>query len=287
MKTLLLATDFSDNSNHAVRYGYDLAKQIKAKVLLCNAITVPAEVPQDGMVSWPMDEYDILFKQSVDELIEQKNELQQSAPLTGFKPKINWTNDSGLVTDVIKNTVAHQEIDMIVIGTHSGGGLSQFLIGNHAHKLIGCTPKPLLIVDEETTFKPIRKIAFATDFMHFDRDLKLIYELIDWAKLLGSEILLAHIVTDHEDSVTLQKSLTDCLLNLSNNADYPNIYYRLISSDHIEKGLNWLCEFGQVDMLAMVHKPRTPIVEIFKASLTKKMADHIRIPLLVFPCETN
>jgi nucleotide-binding universal stress UspA family protein len=286
MKTILLATDFSANSKHAARYGYDLAQQIKANVLLCNAIMVP-EISQAGMVIWPMEEHDILLKESSDELIQLKNELEQSNSLTGFKPKINWTNDSGLVTDVIKNTVAHQETDMIVIGTHSGGGLSQFLVGNHAHKLIGCTPKPLLIVAAETSFKPIQKIAFATDFVHFDRDLKLIYELIDLAKLLGSEILLAHIVTEHHDAETLRKSLSDCLLNLSNNADYPNIYYRLISSDHIEKGLNWLCEFGQVDMLAMVHQPRTPIAEIFKASLTKKMADHIRIPLLVFPCETN
>jgi len=39
MKTILLATDFSESSKDAARYGYALACQIKANVLLANAMT--------------------------------------------------------------------------------------------------------------------------------------------------------------------------------------------------------------------------------------------------------
>ena len=45
MKTVVIATDFSDNAKHAAEYGYALATQFKADIVLCNAFIVPAEVP--------------------------------------------------------------------------------------------------------------------------------------------------------------------------------------------------------------------------------------------------
>jgi hypothetical protein len=53
MKTILLATDFSESSKDAARYGYALACQIKAKVVIVNAMIIAAEIPQTGFVTWP------------------------------------------------------------------------------------------------------------------------------------------------------------------------------------------------------------------------------------------
>ncbi len=71
MKTVLISTDFSNIATHAAEYGYNLAKQIKADVILCNAVIVPAEIPQAGVVVWPMEEYSVLMEESAGEL--QKN----------------------------------------------------------------------------------------------------------------------------------------------------------------------------------------------------------------------
>ena len=64
MKKILIATDFSANAAHAAKYGYAIASQIKADVVLCNAFIVPAEVPQAGMLVWPQLEYDELVESS-------------------------------------------------------------------------------------------------------------------------------------------------------------------------------------------------------------------------------
>jgi nucleotide-binding universal stress UspA family protein len=73
------------------------------------------------------------------------------------------------------------------------------------------------------------------------------------------------------------------MTELSDKADYPYIYYRLVKDDRTEKGLDWLCEHGQVDMLAMVHRPHGFFDGLLYGSYTQKMAAHISIPLLVFP----
>jgi nucleotide-binding universal stress UspA family protein len=283
MKTILLTTDFSNSASDAARYGYNMARQIKANVVLCNAIIVPAEIPQAGMVTWQTTEYDVLIDDSANELNRFKNELEQSAEGTGFKPKIKCTCEAGVVTEVLRNAAATEETDMIVIGSHKGGSLSRLFLGDHADLLIDSTTKPLLMVSPGTEFKRIKKIAFATDFKTLETDLKIIYELITWAKLLDAEILLTHVVHDKEATESLQKSLSECLLELSNKANYPHIYYRLIKNNRFEDGIDWLCEHGQVDMLAMVHRSRNFFAELFGTSHTKKVAGHLHLPLLVFP----
>ncbi|RWY54378.1 universal stress protein [Mucilaginibacter gilvus] len=63
---ILIATDFFADATHAVDYGYSLAKQLRANVILCTVVTVSAELPQADGIVWPMDESDILRKDSSD-----------------------------------------------------------------------------------------------------------------------------------------------------------------------------------------------------------------------------
>jgi hypothetical protein len=83
--------------------------------------------------------------------------------------------------------------------------------------------------------------------------------------------------------LNFEKGIEKFLLEISNKANYPQIYYRIIKHDKVELGLDWLCEYGHIDMLAMVHRPHDFLDSILNSSHTKKMAGHIAIPLLVFP----
>ncbi len=281
MKTILIPTDFSANAKHAAEYGYRLAKQIKANIMLCNAVIVPAEMPQAGFVAWPMEEYDMLIDGSTDELKKIKIDLEQDK--YGFKPLITCFNEAGTVADVINGIIATKKIDMVVMGTHGSSGLSSFLLGNHSRMLIDSITKPLLLVPASAPETPVKKIAFATDFMHPETDLESIYDLIPLAKSLYAEILLTHIYEEKNQSPEFQKWIKNFLTELSNKADYPHIYYRLVKNNRTEKGLDWLCDHGQVDMLAMVHRAHNFFDNLVKGSYTQKMAAHISIPLLVFP----
>src|SRR5579872_3289009 len=120
MKTLLIPTDFSANAKHAAEYGYSLAKQIRANVILCNSVVVPAEVPQAGLVAWPMEEYDTLIEDSNGELKKLKSRLTKDTDF--FKPIVSYFNDAGILTDVVSDICAKQPIDLIVMGTHGSTG---------------------------------------------------------------------------------------------------------------------------------------------------------------------
>ncbi|AYL95147.1 universal stress protein [Mucilaginibacter celer] len=282
MKTLLIATDFSANARHAAEYGYHLAKQIKANIVLCNAVIVPAEMPQSGMVVWPMDDLETLLLGSTHQLENLKLQLEKPVEGGGFKPEISIVNESGVVTDIVEGFVENNQIDMVLMGTH-GAGMSRFLLGNHSKNMIEATTKPLMLISPETRFRPLKKIAFAADFAHPGTSMESLFNLIPFAKTLGAEILLTHIHEGGEVSVEMQKTIAGFMTEVSNKANYSQIYYRSVQNSQVEAGLSWICEHGDVDMLVMVHRPHSFIYRLIKSSHSEKMAGRLDIPLLVFP----
>lgn len=284
MKNLLIATDFSHQARHAAEYGYNLAKQLKLNVLLCNALIVPAEVPQAGLVVWPMEEQDILQEGSTSELQRLKAHLEITDHTDKFRPCITYSNEIGSVGDVVNGQLT-DKTNLVVMSTHSEDFLGTLLVGNHSKSMIDQTRQLLLLVPPTAKVKPVRKIAFATDFVALDENVEAIYKLIPLAKLLNAEILVTHVHHDKEQSPELLQWLREFLVELSNCAGYPHIYYRIIENTNTEEGLDWLCAHGDIDILAMLHGKYDFIDRILYGSHTQKMADHIQIPLLVIPAK--
>ena len=284
MKKLLFLTDFSAHATHAAEYGYTLAKQIKASVLLCNIVIIPAETPHSAMLVWPMENPERLMDASMDYLKRLRNHLTKKNS-DEFEPIVHLINEEGLVNDRVEDIVNANHIDMVVMGTHGSSGLSTFLLGNHARNMIDNTTKPLLLVPHTAKQKPVKKIAYASDFTNKKEDLAAIYSLIELAKALNAEILIIHIQDDEKPSASFKKWLDEFLVELSNKANYHNIYYRIEKRPNAEYGLDWLCQNGQIDMLAMLHRPKDFLSGLLSGSHTQKMAKHIQIPLLVIPAD--
>jgi len=287
MKKLLFLTDFSAHATHAAEYGYDLAQKIHANVLLCNIVIIPAETPHSAMLVWPMDDHDSLIDGSIEQLKTLMNHLTAQRNKKGFEPIVHIINEEGYVTDRVGAIVDANRIDMIVMGTHGSSGLSTLMLGNHARNMIDSTTKPLLLIPDTAKIKPVKKIAYATDFTNKKEDMAAIFTLVELAKDLNAEILITHI-QDEASSKEFKKWLDELLTEVSNKANYPGIYYRIVKKIDAQYGLDWLCEHGQIDMLAMLHRPHGILSSVFTGSHTQKIAKHIEIPLLVIPaCVVN
>ena len=281
MKKFLFPTDFSANAKHALDYGYSLAKQVKANIIICNAITEPAEVPQAGFVGWPVEESELLLLDSKNELKLLKKHLEDKEQTISFNPLITYENQAGTVVDMVNHLGKEHDIGLVIIGAHGNSGLSTFLLGNHSRELIDEVNRPLLLIPPTAKIKPIKKIAFATDLHNIAEDLECIYQLIAFTRPLNAEILIMNVFDEEQHD---PKKMMD---ELSNKANYPQIYYRLVKAHRPEDGLDWLCEHGLVDIVAMVHRDHNFIDSLFRGSQTQKMAEHTTTPLLVFPAKQN
>lgn len=284
MKTLLFPTDFSAGAKYAAEYGYNLAGQIKADIILCNAVIVPAEMAQAGFVAWPADEFELLMDESSAELRLLKSRLEdRDDDAGGFRPEIAIVNRAGTVSDVISDITALQHIDLVVIGPHSNSGLSGFVLGDHARRLIDDATKPILLVPKGASKKAVKKIAFATDFKEPAEDLRYLEELIQLARPLNAGILLTHVYNEKFQSPDFQTWIKQLIAGLTNKTGYPHIFYNLVNNRTPEEGLTWLCERGDIDILAMVHRKHNLLTNLLLGSHTHKMAAQTLVPLLVYP----
>lgn len=281
MNTILIATDFSVSSHHAAEYGYHLAQQLGARVLVCYAMNLTAEIPQTGIAVWPADVYDDFTHDADNELNKLRRSLIAKGEPDGYQPEVICLQDAGLVTDVLNEAAVVNKADLIVIGVHGNDALDTLMIGNHTRKIIEAAVRPLLLVPNEKFTTPVKKIAFACDFSEPEKDRKIMEELVGLAKKLHAEIILAH-VDQHSDTpgyMLMGKQLVDDLIS---KLDYPKISFTVVSSKHVENGLGWLVHDGNIDMLAMVHREHSFFGQLFKGSFTQKTARELTVPLLVF-----
>jgi nucleotide-binding universal stress UspA family protein len=283
MKTLLIATDFSATASHALRFAYYMATIVKANMVICNVVVIPIASPQAGLVVWPMENPEGLLKESKDALLQLKLDLEREEEKEGFNPAIRCISTPGEVTEVVNELIKNEDVDLVIIGTHGTGGLNSFLLGNHSRSMINDMNKPLMLIPPAAQIGPVKKIAFATDFKNVDYDRVAIYTLIEWAKPLNAHILITHIFEEENHSEEFQNLIKQFMKEIVGKTNYSNIGYRVFTGPGVASGLLWLCENGQIDILAMVHRTHNFIDSLFRVNQTYKITTHIPVPLLVFP----
>ena len=285
MKTIVVATDFSPAAENAARYALQFAKNIGAGIKLCHAFKVPTEAPMAAQVAWPLEDYPTLKEDITADLSDLSGKLSSEeraiSDPSSFHPGITCGSEVGTVTDVARNFVDQERSGLLVMGTWGNGELSRVFLGSNSREMIDKAKFPVLLVPTDAVYSGVKKIAFATDLSK--SDVEIIHSLGILARPFNAEILIAHVTGEKYDDPQHQQKVDSFLNEITCKADYPKVYYRHIKSRNVNNGLEWLAEHGQVDILAMVHRPHSFLQKIFIGSHTNHLARQIEVPLLVFP----
>ncbi|MFD0750306.1 universal stress protein [Mucilaginibacter calamicampi] len=288
MKTLLVPTDFSQTANNAASYALQLAQVLKADIKLCNAIKVPAESFLADTVVWPLEDYASLKENVTCDLkiaiTRLQQELQESIGDHAFS-RIDFTSEVGSVADIVKNMVGAQRIPLVVMGMSGAGALSKLFLGSNSFDLIEKADFPLLLIPADLKYKVIKKIAFATDFN--PHDVGIICSLVTFARNFNAEIMIAHIADEKYHSAEHEKVAQNFLSDITSNANYDKIYYRLVKNIDVAHGLDWICQHSFSDMIIISHGKHNILDAFFNGSNAKKLARHVNIPLMVYPKEVR
>jgi nucleotide-binding universal stress UspA family protein len=277
MKNILVPTDFSPAANNAAKYAIRIAQRVKADIKLCNAVRVPAERVMAVESVWPLDDFEHIKEGSEAEMNYLADVLEDTVLSENktFKPRIHHATGIGNVTDYIRNLVSDDDINMVVMGMSGANVFSRFVLGSNSRDLINKADFPLLLIPRAYQYKPIKKIAFATDLS--ETDIGTLHSLANFARYFNAEILISHVMGAPGQD---QKQIDGFLSDITCKIDYPNIYYRSLQNDGVNEGLHWLTENGQIDMLVMVHRSQGVF---FSNSYTQKLAVKSKVPLMVLP----
>lgn len=271
IKNILIPVDFTEVSANAINYVKQLARKVNCKVVLLHSsklVLVTNEV-LDTIYTGLVDNTD-LVNNKMDALIQQLND---SGIATDKKVV------TGLLADDIKEAVAEFNIDLIVTGTNGAQGADAFFFETTSVTIFKEVTCPVLIIPANSTFRLIRKMMYATDFLENDvEELKNVCEI---AKVFDAEVMISHIYTD-SDELNKKKIALDLLaVSISKSIEYKNISYKLLYNKNVHDGLEENIEKLYIDILCMAKRERSFFQTLFSKSNTKVMAYHTRVPLLV------
>ncbi len=143
LNKILCPTDFSENSEHAMKYALTLATLSKAELLLFHVVE-PISYPQSTELFEPVvDEISLTMKM---EAAFQKQLEDQVAALKNEYPRISGKIVTGTTFLEIIQAARDEGVDMIVMGTHGRTGLAHVLIGSVAERVVREAPCPVLTV---------------------------------------------------------------------------------------------------------------------------------------------
>lgn len=157
---ILVPVDFSDFSRKALPVAQELARIYKGRISPFHAYDPYSDM--DGF-HYQIDGFRADGDPAtIDQAIKAK--LRQFASET---VENNFLAES--VTEQDRDTAqaivdASDQFDLVVLSSHGTTGFIRILMGSIAEKVLHLGNKPLVIVEDEATFTPFRKILVTTDF---------------------------------------------------------------------------------------------------------------------------
>ncbi|MBM4074756.1 MAG: universal stress protein [Planctomycetes bacterium] len=140
IRRILLPTDFSSPSQEAKRYAIDFASRFDAELHLLYVLPIVTPFAE-ASPTWTMPEQE--QKRQISDA-EKRLKLEIDPDVQG--KAITAVVQVGFAVDEIVKYVNQNNIDLIVMGTHGHSGLSHFLIGSVAEKIVRIATCPVLTV---------------------------------------------------------------------------------------------------------------------------------------------
>lgn len=119
---------------------------------------------------------------------------------------------SGVVWDVVSETIRDLGIDLVIVGTHGGHGIRHLILGSVAEKILLRAPCPVLTIGPDTQRRAladgnVTTILCATDFDPGSEDA--LQQSVDLARTTGAYLTLVHAVDADGSDEELDRLVAD------------------------------------------------------------------------------
>ena len=278
MKTILLPTDFSDNSWNAIEYALNFHKESACNFYLLHVNRLSNVVTNDYPYI-PSQEIieDVYTKPAKKQLREILKKISKKFP-DNKNHKFYTLTDYNFFIESIRKHVEEKKVDMIVMGTKGTSGLAKFIVGTNTGDVITKVQCTTLVVPENSKFKKIKEIAFPTDFSQSNnlQILAPLSEILD--ENSNSSLRIVHI--NKKDSVLNkdQEKNKEFLEDFFTGYKY-SVHF--LTNKKVEDAIQCFVESRDVDMIAMVAKNLNYFQQILFHSKVEEISYHTDVPFLV------
>jgi len=164
IKTILYATDLSENARFAAAYAFSQADAYGARVILLHVLPEMPEIMDRGVVGYIDEGQWESIKQShfqdakealiskrndhvvVREVLDQFSRKAKAGQGDSASSEDDILVEKGNPVEVILQVAEERGCDMIVMGTHGRGTLADAMLGSTARRVVRRSTIPVLVV---------------------------------------------------------------------------------------------------------------------------------------------
>lgn len=273
MKTILYATDYSENSVAALHYANAIRLQLSAKLVVLHVYNVTLTMGSTTSLSHA--------KKEVKATVKEKRKLIEFCDkhLGLSSEKLNITlkvTEKANVTNGILSEAKSTETHLIIVGTLGGNILRKYLLGSTTMALIEKADCAILAIPPKTPFTTIKKIVYASDYEGVD--IFAIQKLVRLAEPFKASIYLVHVTdketTEANDQLEWFKNM------LQHKISYENIYFETRFATDIFEGLRGYIYEIVPDIVAILERDSKNLIKrMAQKDLVKRMKVEGILPL--------
>lgn len=274
MKSIFVATDFSEASRNAAAYAVNLARTFQAKIYLFHAYQAPVQVPESYIFYTTEDVWKTV-KALLDKEVEAINPEKDV--------KIEVCGSEGASANTIHNNAAIYSADLIICGMKGSGKAIRKIFGSTVTALVRVSAIPVLVVPENTPFKKTQHIALASD-MDAETSVRTVELLKEIGHKYRSKLSVLWVVEKSEDTAYKMRFRPDGFVNDLKDMDPA---FEFPAGNNVAAALEAYAGSHDVDMIAMIPHKHSFLERFFVESITNRMIFHTHTPLLVLPQKKN
>ncbi len=145
IKKIMIAVDFSDYSDPSIAYGIDLARQLKASLLLVNVVNSRDLMAVEKYLAIQEPE---LYQKYIDDTYSSRHSNLQTLLSKAASQGVTGEKivKTGVPYQELLETIEREKPDLLVMGTKGRSNLTDTIIGSCAQKMYRRSPIPLLSI---------------------------------------------------------------------------------------------------------------------------------------------
>lgn len=270
MKTVFIATDFSEASHNASKYGVELASELGARIVLFHAYTVPLSIPESYVIVRPEEVKKSAEDYLLDEVLKLRKSTVQSIDILAVE---------GSPVEMIINQVKNYEDPLIVVGMKGTSKNFRKLFGSVASGLARKSFLPLFIIPESVVFRGFKNIALAIDdeiTIEF-KGLSLIHR---FGEINSSKIYIVRALNNSENIVS-ELSLRSSAI--SGRFSPLEVEFAFPRGNEVSNTILNFCKEHEIDLLILIPHYHSVFERLFVRSETRKLIFETEFPLFLLP----
>jgi nucleotide-binding universal stress UspA family protein len=144
---ILVGVDFTKFSEEALVYASELAECTKSQLLVLHVIHDPAEAPGFYAQKGKKKKYLTTMEDTANEMMEEfLKKMHKNYPNLKSLKNISSLLVVGIPVARIIEIAKKKQVRMIVVGGRGRTGLSHFLVGSKAERVVQLSPIPVTVV---------------------------------------------------------------------------------------------------------------------------------------------